>query len=74
MALLAAEARCEEFKAQFAKYDFLWKRDMQAALQVGGRTGVAAGPAAGSWDTTVPCACLLATPGMKQQQVSFEII
>lgn len=36
-ALLAAEARCEEFKARYAKFDFLWKKDMHEALRVGAR-------------------------------------
>ncbi len=30
---LANESRCEEFKAQFAKFDYLWKNDLQATLK-----------------------------------------
>ncbi len=30
---LATEARCEDFKAHFAKFDYLWKQDLQATLQ-----------------------------------------
>jgi dynein heavy chain len=30
---LASEARCEEFKAQYAKFDYLWKKDLHVALQ-----------------------------------------
>lgn len=33
-ALLDTEQRCEAFKAQFAKFEFLWKKDMQQALKV----------------------------------------
>jgi len=33
-ALLDTEGRCEAFKEQFVKYSFLWKTDMQQALQV----------------------------------------
>jgi len=33
-ALLDTEGRCEAFKEQFIKYSFLWKTDMQQALQV----------------------------------------
>lgn len=32
-ALAATEARCEGFRAQFAKFESLWRSDMQAALQ-----------------------------------------
>ncbi len=29
---LANEARCEDFKAQFSKFDYLWKKDLNTAL------------------------------------------
>ena len=29
----ANEAKCEEFKQQFQRFDFLWKTDLQAALR-----------------------------------------
>lgn len=34
---LATIAEAEAFKAGFAKYEFLWSRDLNAALQVGSR-------------------------------------
>ena len=27
------EGRCEDFKAQFSKFDYLWKKDLNATLQ-----------------------------------------
>lgn len=30
---LANEARCEEFKAQFQKFDYLWKKDLSTSLK-----------------------------------------
>ncbi|PNW78281.1 hypothetical protein CHLRE_09g403800v5 [Chlamydomonas reinhardtii] len=33
MVTLANESRCEDFKNQFAKFDYLWKQDLQATLQ-----------------------------------------
>jgi hypothetical protein len=33
-ALLETEQRCEAFKAHFNKYEFLWRKDMNQALQV----------------------------------------
>ena len=35
--ILANEAQCEAFKAQFGKFDHLWKKDLAASLQVGRR-------------------------------------
>lgn len=31
--VLANEAQCEVFKQQYLKYDYLWKKDQQQALQ-----------------------------------------
>ncbi len=30
---LSNEVKCEEFKSQFSKFDYLWKKDLQTALQ-----------------------------------------
>ena len=30
---LQNEGRCEDFKAQFSKFDYLWKKDLNATLQ-----------------------------------------
>lgn len=37
---LANEARCEEFRQQFLRFDFLWKTDLQATLKVGAGVGI----------------------------------
>lgn len=30
---LSNEANCEEFRRQYLKFDYLWRNDLQAALQ-----------------------------------------
>lgn len=30
---LANEGQCEDFKAQYVKFDYLWKKDLNQALQ-----------------------------------------
>jgi dynein heavy chain len=30
---LLNESRCEEFKTQYAKYDYLWRKDLNTALK-----------------------------------------
>ena len=32
--ILANETQCEAFKAQFGKFDHLWKKDLSVSLQV----------------------------------------
>jgi hypothetical protein len=54
---MANEARCEEFRQQFLRFDFLWKTDLQATLKVGGIWGAgmqASCRAPGIWPAPAP--------------------
>lgn len=43
---LANEARCEEFRQQFLRFDFLWKTDLNTTLKVSTNRGHTAGTSA----------------------------
>ena len=52
--ILANETQCEAFKAQFGKFDHLWKKDLTASLQV---ASIPPAPEAiSSWNIVI-CLC-----------------